>query len=65
MFLNSSNKLFEGLTGVDVGVLLHVGLLMKPLAAVLARVGPRVRVYEQVSAQRARSLERLPALFTL
>ena len=31
-------------TGVDVGVLLHVGLLVEAFAAVLTRVGPRVRV---------------------
>lgn len=32
------------LTGVNVGVLLHVRFLMEPFAAILARVRPRVRV---------------------
>ena len=31
-------------TCVDVGVLLHVGLLVEPFAAILARVRPGVRV---------------------
>jgi hypothetical protein len=30
------------LTSVDVGMLLHVGLLVEALAAILAGVGPRV-----------------------
>ena len=32
----------SGLTCVDEGVLLHVGFLVEPLAAVLAWVGPGV-----------------------
>lgn len=48
-----------------VGMLLHVGLLVEPLAAVLAGVGPRVRVDQEVSGQRARPLEALPALLAL
>ena len=39
-------EVYPSLTCVDVGVLLHVGLLVESLAAVLARVGPRVRVDE-------------------
>lgn len=52
-------------TGVYVRVLLHVRLLMEALAAVLARVGPRVRVDEQVRGQRRGALERLAALLAL
>lgn len=51
-------------TSVDVGVLLHVGLLMESLATVLARVGPRVRMNEEVRGQRGAPLERFSALFT-
>ena len=40
-----------GLTSVDIGVLLHVRLLVEALAAELAGVGPRVRVDEQVCGQ--------------
>jgi len=36
-----------------VGVLLHVRLLVKPLAAILAGIGPRVGVDQQMSAERA------------
>jgi hypothetical protein len=50
------------LTCVYVSVLLHVRLLVEPLSAVLARVGPGVRVYEEVSGQRRAPLERLAAL---
>lgn len=52
-------------TGVNVGVLLHVRLLVKPLPAVLARIGPSVRVNEQVRGQRRGALEPLPALLAL
>lgn len=52
-------------TGVDVGVLLHVRLLVKPLSAVLARVGPGVRVDEQVRRERRGPLEGLAALLAL
>ena len=45
-----------------VSVLLHVRLLVEPLSAVLARVGPGVRVYEEVSGQGRAPLERLAAL---
>lgn len=48
-----------------VRVLLHVALLMESLAAKLTRVGPRVRVYEQVSAQGGRPFEGLAALLAL
>jgi len=50
---------------VDVGVFLHVRLLVEPFAAVLARVGSGVRVDQQVRGQSGRPLERLPALFAL
>ena len=53
------------LTGVDVGVFLHVRLLVEALATVLARVGPRVRVDQKVRRERRRSLERLLALLAL
>ena len=43
-------------------MLLHVRLLVEPLAAVLARVRPRVRVDEEVRGQRRAPLERLAAL---
>jgi len=33
---------------VNVGVLLHVGFLVEPLAAVMARVGPSIGVDQQV-----------------
>lgn len=45
------------LTRVDVGVFLHVGLLVEALAAELAGVGPRVRVDEQVRGQGGRAFE--------
>jgi len=53
------------LTGVDVGVLLHVGLLVEALATELAWVRSRVRVDQQVCRESGRPLERLPALLTL
>ena len=46
-------------------MLLHIGLLMEPFTAILARIRPRVRVYQQMSAERARALERLAALLAL
>jgi len=49
---------------VDVGVLLHVGLLVEPFAAELARVRARVGVDEQVRRQRRGALEALAALAT-
>ena len=52
-------------TRMNVRVLLHVGLLVEPLAAVLARIGPRVRMNEQVRGERARPLEALAALAAL
>ncbi len=50
---------------MNVRVLLHVGLLVEALAAVLARIGPRVRMNEQVRRERARPLEALAALAAL
>ena len=52
-------------TCVNVGVFLHVTLLVEPLAAVLAGIRPRVRMNEQMSGQGRRSLEGLPALLAL
>lgn len=46
---------------MDEGVLLHVGLLVEAFAAVLAGVGPGVRVDQQMSGQGGRALEQLPA----
>ena len=46
-------------------MLLHVGLLVEPLATEVAGVGPGVAVDQQVGGQGAASLERLPALRTL
>ena len=53
------------LTGVDVGVLLHVGLLVEALATELARVRSRVRVDQQVCGESGRPLEGFPALLAL
>ena len=50
---------------MDVGVLLHVGLLVEPLAAELARVGAGVGVDQQVRGERRRALETLAALAAL
>jgi len=50
---------------VYVGVLLHVAFLMEPLAAELARIRPRVRVDQKVSAERAGPLEGFAALLAL
>lgn len=48
-----------------VSVLLHVRLLVEPLAAVLARVRPCVRVDQQVCGECGGSLEGLAALLAL
>lgn len=53
------------LTGVDVGVLFHVRLLVEPFATVLARVRPGVRVDQEVRGQRRAPLERFPALLAI
>lgn len=55
----------ELLTCVDVGVLLHVALLVEPLAAVVAGIRPRVAVDEQVGGQGAGALKALAALLAL
>ena len=54
-----------GPTCVDVGVLLHVALLVEPLPAVGAGIGSRVTVYEEVRGQGAGSLKGLSALLAL
>lgn len=48
-----------------VGVLLHVALLMEPLAAVGAGIRPRVAVYEQMRGEGAGSFEAFAALLAL
>ena len=48
-----------------VGVLLHVGLLVKSFATEGAGVGPSVRVNEQVCRQGAAPLESFATLRTL
>jgi hypothetical protein len=50
---------------MNVSVFLHVRLLVEPLAAVLARVRPRVRVDEEVRGQRRTPLETFATLITL
>ena len=52
-------------TCVDVRVFLHVRLLVESFAAVLAGVGSRVAVDEQVRGEGARALKTFAALFTL
>lgn len=49
-------------TGMYEGVLLHVRLLVKALATVLARIGPGVGMYEQMGGKGGRTLEDLPTL---
>lgn len=51
--LATHDALVRFLTGVDVGVLLHIRLLVKPLATILTGIRSRVRVDQQVSAERA------------
>lgn len=46
------------LTGVNVRVFFHVRLLVEPFAAVLAGVGPGVRVDEEVRGQSGGALKR-------
>lgn len=53
-FTDSSKR---SLTGVNVCVLLHVRLLVEPLATVLAGVRPCVRVNEEVCGQSRGALE--------
>lgn len=43
-------------------VFLHIRLLMEPLTAVLARVGPGVRMYEEMSGKCTGPLESFPTL---
>lgn len=54
----------RSLTCVDERVLLHVRLLVEPLPAVLARIGPSVGVDEQVGGEGGGALEAFPADFT-
>lgn len=57
--------LTPALACVDESVLLHVGLLVEPLAAVLAWIRPGVGVDEQVRRQRGRPLEAFAADFAV
>lgn len=50
---------------MDERVLLHVRLLMEPLAAVLARIRPSVGVDEQVRRQSGRPLKTFTAYFAV
>lgn len=50
---------------MNIRVFFHVWLLMKSFATILTRIGPRVRVNEQMSWERARSLEALATLGAL
>lgn len=50
---------------MDVGVFFHIGFLMKPFPAVLARVRPCVRMNEQVGGEGGGTFERFTALLTL
>lgn len=50
---------------MNVGVLLHVALLMESLPAELTWVRSRVRVYQQMGSQSAGPLEPLAALLAL
>lgn len=54
-----------GLTCVDVGVFLHVRLLVESFAAVLTGVRPGVRVDQQVRRQGGGAFERFAALLAL
>ena len=57
--------IYRLLTSVDVGVLFHVRLLVESLATVLARIGTRVRVDQEVGGQRRTPLESLAALLAI
>ena len=48
---------------MDECVFLHVGLLVEPLPAVLARIRPSVRMDEQVGRECGGALEAFPADF--
>lgn len=48
-----------------IGVLLHVGLLMESLAAILAGIRSGIAVDEQMRGEGRGALERLAALFAL
>jgi hypothetical protein len=56
-------ELYWKLTSVDVGVLLHVRLLVKPFATILTRIRPRVGMDQQMRRQSRAALKRFPALF--
>lgn len=53
------------LTGVNICMLLHIRLLVEPLAAVLAGIRPCVGVDEEVRGQSGGALERFAAHLTL
>lgn len=64
-FLNSNVRGKTLLTGVNVGVFLHVRLLMESFSAKLAREGASVAVDQQMCGQRTWSFECFIALFAL
>lgn len=63
--LAADGTLMGFLASMYVGVFLHVGLLMEPLAAVGAWIGSGVTVDEEVGGQCGGSLEALAALLAL
>lgn len=50
---------------MNEGVFLHIRFLVEPLPTVLARIGPGVRVDEQVGGQSRRPLKTLAANLTI
>lgn len=50
---------------MNEGVFLHIRFLVEPLPTVLARIGPGVRVDEQVGGQSRRSLKALATNLTI
>lgn len=53
------------LTCMNVGMFLHVRFLVKSFTTELTRVWPGVRMYQQMSGQGRRPLERFATLFAL
>lgn len=63
LYLSQGNILF--LTSVDVSVFLHIRLLVEALAAVLAGIGPCVRMDQQMCGEGGGTLECLPTHLAL
>ena len=53
------------LTGMYVGMFLHVALLVEPFSTVLARIGAGVGVDEEVGGEGGGALEHFPTLLAL